>query len=1474
MPTSTADAQFVDGTLWGLRNTGQNGGVAGVDIDAVRAWDVTTGSTNVIVAVIDTGIRYTHQDLHAQMWVNPGEIAGNGIDDDGDGYVDDVHGIDAIAGTGDPIDNVGHGTHCAGTIGAAANDGNPIVGVAWNVRLMACKFMDSSGGAASDMIKCVEYAVSKGARILSNSYGSSSYSQAQYDAIAAAGQQGALFVVAAGNEFTNNDGTPCYPSGYALDNIISVAAIDRTGGQASFSNYGSKTVHLGAPGVSIYSCFNSSDSAYATLNGTSMATPHVAGVAALVLAQFPGIPVEDLRDRIINTTTPTTALQSTTVTGGRVDAYQALTAAATGTLNVTASLGSGNSFVMGRPVALYAHVTDLLGVTNATVTGSAPGLPPITFTNNGVAPDRSAGDAYYSATITAPAGVTSLAVTITAGAPGKTGVTKTFTYPVLVNDDFANRIQLTGANPTASGNNVSASAETGEPDHYTGCPATRSVWWTWTAPSNGTVLINSSTSINFLSLVGVHTGTAVSALTAVPCDVQYWTTTWYPSGKQTYRTDATFFALGGTAYQIAVDGALGMSGDIGLALTFTPDAAPAFSPQPADQTVQLGDNASIPVSVTGSPTPTLQWQVSLDNGTSWTNLSDSSSYYGGVTTGTLYIISPPLSLSGSQYRCVATNRVTTTPSNAATLKVKVAARVITLAGTGSVGSADGYATVMISSFNLPNGAAVDSSGNVYVADTHNNKIRKVSTAGVVTTLAGSGSSGSTDGTGTAAMFNGPMGVAVDASGNVYVADENNNKIRKVTSAGVVTTFAGSGSFGAADGTGTAASFENPMGVAVDASGNVYVADSSNNKIRKVTSAGVVTTLAGSGSWGSTDAPGTAASFECPAGVTVDASSNVYVADTYNNKIRKVTSAGVVTTLAGSGSWASTDGTGTAASFYFPSGVTADASGNVYVADSSNNKIRKVTSAGVVTTFAGSGSYGSTDETGTAASFDNPTGVAVDLSGNVYVADENNNKIRKVTSARVVTTFAGSGMTGSNDGLATGIIASFNGPSGAAVDASGNVYVADQGNHNIRKISTAGLVTTFAGSGSAGATNGTGTAASFNYPVCVAADTSGNLYVAEAGNHDIRKVSPVGVVTTLAGSGSSGWADGTGTAASFNRPWGMAVDASGNVFVADSHNNMIRKVTSAGVVTTFAGSGTAGSAEGTGTAASFNNPDGVAVDASGNVYVGDLNNNKIRKISPTGVVTTLAGSGVVGATDGTGTAASFDSPVGVALDTSGNVYVADDYNYRIRKISPAGVVTTLAGSGSYGSADGLGTAASFNYPDGVVVDASDNVYVTDWGNNNIRKIIQPAKTVPVITWAAPAAIPYGTPLSSTQLNATADAVGNMVYTPAAGTVLSVGSYSLQVTFTPTDTDSYTTATSDSATLTVNSRTPVITWPAPAAITYPAALSGHQLNATANVPGHFVYSPAAGTVLSGGAHTLHATFTPTDTAITPARRHPLF
>jgi sugar lactone lactonase YvrE len=623
---------------------------------------------------------------------------------------------------------------------------------------------------------------------------------------------------------------------------------------------------------------------------------------------------------------------------------------------------------------------------------------------------------------------------------------------------------------------------------------------------------------------------------------------------------------------------------------------------------------------------------------------------------------------------------------------------------------------------------------------------------MVALFAGNASgAGSFDATGAAASFyfDFPTGAATDRAGNLYVADTVNSTIRKITPAGVVTTFAGTaGTLGHADGTGAAASFYYPHGVATDAAGNVYVADTGNDTIRMITPAGEVTTVAGSpGASGSSDSLGPAARFNVPLGVTVDPSGNVFVTDNGNATIRKILPGGYVATFAGNtGVKGSADGAAFAATFAYPTGIASDSAGNLYVVDTTNQTIRKVTPSAVVTTFAGTtGVAGIADGAGTTASFNFPGGISVDANDNLYVVDNTSNTVRKITPAGAVSTLAGTPrLQGSADG--TGPAARFYFPSGVAADGAGNVYVAD-GSNTVRRITPAATVMTVAGTAPiAGRADGTGPAASFTAPTGVAVDNAGNLFVADTGNNTIRKIAATGAVTTFAGTAIvTGSADGLGAAASFNNPAGLASDSGGSLYVADSSNNTIRRITPAGVVSTLAGSaGIAGQSDGTGAAASFHTPTGVAVDSAGNVYVADSANNTVRKVTPTGAVTTLAGTaGVAGYADGTGASATFSGPTAVATDSSGNVYVADAGNYTVRKVSSSGVVTTLAGRpGAAATVDGAGLAARFNSLTGIAVDDTGSIYVTDSGGSAIRKISQAGVVTTVVGQAGVAGFVAG------------------------------------------------------------------------------------------------------------------------------------
>jgi sugar lactone lactonase YvrE len=559
----------------------------------------------------------------------------------------------------------------------------------------------------------------------------------------------------------------------------------------------------------------------------------------------------------------------------------------------------------------------------------------------------------------------------------------------------------------------------------------------------------------------------------------------------------------------------------------------------------------------------------------------------------------------------------------------------------------------------------------------------------------------------------------DGAGNLYVADQLNHSIRKVVVAtGVVTTVAGDpNQFGITDGVGPAARFQFPVAQTWDGAGNLYVADVCT--IRKVVVAtGAVTTLAGtSGTCGTADGVGTAAQFNFPQALAIDGAGNLYIADTMNRTIRKmVVATGAVSTLAGTpGTAGSTDGIGAAALFNEPKGITVDGAGNVYVGDTFNGTIRKlVVATGVVTTLAGDPKVGgSTDGIGAAAHFYHPSGITADGAGNLYVADTDNHTIRQVVVATgAVTTLAGTaGMTGSDDGV--GAAARFFSVYALALDGAGNLYIGDE---TIRRlVLAAGAVTTVVGTEThSGSTDGPGAVARFNQPRGVAADAAGNLYVADTINSTIRQVSATGTVRTLAGTpGMAGSTDGVGAAARFGFPSGVAVDGAGNLYVSDG--NAIRQVVVAtGAVTTLAGAqGMLGSTDGVGAAARFFGPSGLALDAAGNLYVADTDNNTIRKVVvATGAVTTLAGTaGQTGNTDGIGTAARFYHPSNVAADAAGNLYVVDSANYKIRKVVVAsGAVTTLAPA-----------PFSANAPPAVAADGAGNLYITDWSGGMVSKL---------------------------------------------------------------------------------------------------------------------------------------------------------
>ena len=663
--------------------------------------------------------------------------------------------------------------------------------------------------------------------------------------------------------------------------------------------------------------------------------------------------------------------------------------------------------------------------------------------------------------------------------------------------------------------------------------------------------------------------------------------------------------------------------------------------------------------------------------------------------------------------------------------------IVTVAGGGA---GDGGAAIA-ASLNNPYGVAVDGAGNRYIADADHHRIRKVDPAGTITTVAGNGLQGFSGdgGAASAASLNQPLGVAVDASGNLYIADRANHRIRKVDTSGVITTVAGDGTsaYGGDGGPAVAASLYNPTGVAVDAAGNLYIADSGNQRIRRVDTAGIITTVAGTGSanFSGDGGPATAARLNQPFAVALDSTGNLYVADQLNQRVRKVDTAGIITTVAGNGStlFGGDGGAATGASLWEPSGVAVDAAGNLYIADNRHHRIRRVDGAGIIMTIAGNGVAGYSGDGGvaTAASLYFPVGVAIDSAGILYIGDRLNARVREVDVAGIITTVAGNGSTTFSGDGGPATEATLADPHDVAVDGAGNQYIADTVNHRIRRVSPAGIITTVAGNGvqGSGGDGGVATMASLSNPWGVTVDASGNLYIADRNNHRIRRVDTAGIITTVAGSGSLGFGGdgGVATSAMLNFPNSVAVDGSGNLYIADTGNRRIRKVDTAGIITTVAGNGAAvfSGDGGPATAAGIWDPTGVAVDGAGNLYIADTNNNRIRKVDTAGIITTVAGNGTsaFAGDGGAATAASLSYPSGITVDGSGILYITDRLNHRIRRVDTAGIITTVAGNGvpTFSGDGGLATAASLDQPFSTAIDVAGNLYIADQPNQRIRRV---------------------------------------------------------------------------------------------------------------------------------------------------------
>lgn len=657
--------------------------------------------------------------------------------------------------------------------------------------------------------------------------------------------------------------------------------------------------------------------------------------------------------------------------------------------------------------------------------------------------------------------------------------------------------------------------------------------------------------------------------------------------------------------------------------------------------------------------------------------------------------------------------------------------IATYAG-GGVGDGGGATGAAVS----PHGVAADGAGNLYIADSLNCRVRKLTPGGVISTIAGVGvcGYGGDGGPATAAQLSYPQSVAVASTGDLYIADTENCRIRKVDTGGTITTFAGIGicTFGGDGFQATFAALASPRGVAVTATGIVYIADSGNCRVRKVDPGGIMTTFAGTGACGFTGDNGQAslAGVTHAAGVWEDGAGNVYVADTDACRVRVVNPGGVIQTVAGNGSctYVADGGLAYFTSINKPRAITTDASGNLYIADTDNCRIRKVTYPSVtISTITGDGTCGHGGDGGPAASgvINRPHGVAVS-GGNVFVGDTDSCRARKV-AAGIITTIAGAGDCdfAGDGGVATN--AAVSNPGEVAFDASGNLFIADTNNCRVRKVTPGGVISTFAGNGvcASGGDGAPPTNVALSYPRGLALDATGAVYVAEGCR--VRKITG-GVITTVAGTGVCGFGGdgGLATGAQLNTPQGLAFSGS-TLYIADTYNCRVRKVVGGGI-STVAGDGACGydADGGPATSASLSSPQGIAADAQ-DLYIADTNNCRVRRVA-SATISTVAGTGACGygGDNGAAFAANLNRPHGLTVTSTGALYIADTDNCRVRLISGATIVT-VAGMGtgiSYGGCGyagdgGLATVALADRPFDVVLDAAGNSYVSDNFNDRVR-----------------------------------------------------------------------------------------------------------------------------------------------------------
>jgi uncharacterized protein (TIGR03437 family) len=656
-------------------------------------------------------------------------------------------------------------------------------------------------------------------------------------------------------------------------------------------------------------------------------------------------------------------------------------------------------------------------------------------------------------------------------------------------------------------------------------------------------------------------------------------------------------------------------------------------------------------------------------------------------------------------------------------------QLTTVAGSDLVG--DGGAAVA-AQVSQPEGLVVDPAGNLYIADAANHRVRKVTPSGTISTVAGNGHPGFSgdNGPASAAQLNQPYDLAMDSAGNLYIADYGNQRVRAVGVDGNITTVAGNGPSGNSGdgGPATAALLMGPRNLAIDPAGNLYISEFDGHRVRRVAPDGTIATVAGTGIAGFSGdgGPATAAQLAFPAGLGIDGAGNLYIVDSANVRIRQVlASAGTIGTVCNQ------------QTFGMPniqlSGLAANAAGNLYIPESGNSFVWQLTPAGALTRVAGapgSGAYTGDGQPALQTALNIPVEVALDAAGDLYISEVR--RVRLVTAVTgIINTVAGNGTFGFNGDGGSALLAVLNAPSGLAAN-NGSMYVGDQGNQRVRQIAAGGLISTVAGNGTPSyAGDGLpATSASLFGPNALAFDAAGNLYIADSGNNRVRRVDPSGVITTFAGNGTVAGFGGEGNPATLtplDLPQGVAADQAGNVYIADTNHNRVIQVDTAGNIHTVAGTGTAGAAGGGGTSlGELYGPTGLAVDSAGNLYIADTQNHRIRMLTPGGTISTIVGTGTAGFSGDGGAAlvAELNAPSAIAVDSSGNLYIADTGNNRVRMVTTDGHIATIAGTGdaAYNGDNGAALEIALYNPGGVALDAQGNVWVADTGNNRVREMV--------------------------------------------------------------------------------------------------------------------------------------------------------